>query len=75
MGSMFTLFFSDHEIHNFSDVKRSDTARFAKFFRELIKQNIYISPSAYEACFVSAAHTHTQLEQTIRAIKIVLNKI
>ena len=75
MGSMFTLFFSDHEIRNFDDVKRSDTERFAQFFRELLKQNIYISPSAFEASFISAAHTNQQLEQLLKAIKRTLSTI
>lgn len=75
IGSMFTLFFSDHEIRNFEDVKRSDTDRFALFFRELLKENIYISPSAYEASFISAAHSDNQLENMLCAIKKVLTKI
>ena len=72
IGSMFTLFFSDHEIRNFDDVKRSDTERFAKFFRALLKENIYISPSAFEASFISAAHHDNQLESTLNSIKKVL---
>ena len=72
IGSMFTLFFSDHEIRNFDDVKRSDTARFAKFFRELIKQNIYISPSAFEASFISAAHTPEKLEHVLKVTRKIL---
>ena len=75
IGSMFTLFFSDHEIRNFEDVKRSDTERFAKFFRALLAQNIYFSPSAFEANFISAAHTDQQLEQTLQTIKQVLTLI
>ncbi|HRZ98527.1 MAG TPA: glutamate-1-semialdehyde 2,1-aminomutase [Paludibacter sp.] len=75
IGSMFTLFFSDDEIRNFDDVKRSDTDRFAKFFRELLKENIYISPSAFEASFISAGHTNEQLEKVLRTIKKVINKI
>jgi len=75
IGSMFTLFFSDHEIRNFEDVKRSDTERFAKFFRALLAQNIYFSPSAFEANFISAAHTAQQLEQTLQTIKQVLTLI
>ena len=75
IGSMFTLFFSDHEIRNFEDVKRSDTERFAKFFRALLAQNIYFSPSAFEANFISASHTDQQLEQTIQTIKQVLTLI
>ena len=75
VGSMFTLFFSDHEIRNFDDVKRSDTDRFAKFFRALLSQNIYISPSAFEASFISQAHSTKQLEQVLATIKKVLSSL
>lgn len=75
IGSMFTLFFSDHEIKNFEDVKRSDTDRFAKFFRALLAENIYFSPSAFETSFISEAHTEKQLEQTLGTIKKVLDKL
>lgn len=75
IGSMFTLFFSDHEIRNFDDVKRSDTERFAKLFRAMLKENVYLSPSAFEACFVSAAHTQNDLELTLVKFKKVLKMI
>jgi glutamate-1-semialdehyde 2,1-aminomutase len=75
IGSMFTLFFSDHEIRNFDDVKRSDTERFAKLFRAMLKENVYLSPSAFEACFVSAAHTQNDLELTLAKFNKVLKTI
>ena len=75
IGSMFTFFFSDHEIRNFDDVKRSDTERFAKLFRAMLKENVYLSPSAFEACFVSAAHTQNDLELTLAKFKKVLKMI
>lgn len=71
-GSMFTLFFSDHEIRNFEDVRNSDTERFAAFYRKLLEQKIYFSPSPYEAHFLSQAHTEQQLEKTLKAIKKAL---
>ena len=73
IGSMFTLFFSDHEIRNFEDVKNSDTARFAQFFRALLQENIYFSPSAFETSFISDAHTTLELEKTLGTIKKVLS--
>jgi len=75
VGSMFTLFFSDHEIRNFEDVKRSDTERFAKFFRALLAKNIYFSPSAFETSFISDAHTNKQLEQALETIKNTLKTL
>lgn len=69
IGSMFTLFFSSEEIKNFNDVKNSDTQMFAAFFRYLLKNNIYFSPSAFEASFISLAHTDEQLNHTLQVIK------
>jgi len=75
VGSMFTLFFSDHEICNFDDVKNSDTDKFARFFRALLAENIYFSPSAFEANFISEAHTEAQLDKVLEVIKKVLEEI
>lgn len=74
-GSMFTLFFSDHEIRNFEDVRNSDTDRFAAFYRRLLEQKIYFSPSPFEAHFISQAHTERQLEKTLQAVKKALVKL
>lgn len=75
VGSMFTLFFTNKPVRNFDDVKNSDTDKFARFFRAMLSENIYLSPSAYEASFISEAHTTTQLEHTLKTIKKVLEKI
>lgn len=68
-GSMFTLFFTSEEVKNFEDAKKADANRFGKFYRKMLEQQIYFSPSPFEANFISAAHTEQQLEQTLMAIK------
>jgi len=68
-GSMFTLFFSAKAINNFEDAKQSDAERFGLFYRKMLEQHIYFSPSQFEANFISAAHSEKQLEQTLRAVK------
>jgi len=75
IGSMFTLFFTDREIQNFEDVKKADTERFGAFFRAMMNQNIYLSPSQFESNFISAAHTEKQLEKTLKAIRKSLRNI
>jgi glutamate-1-semialdehyde 2,1-aminomutase len=75
IGSMFTLFFTNKPVRNFDDVKNSDTEKFARFFRAMLAENIYLSPSAYEASFISEAHTAAQLDYTLKTIKKVLGKI
>lgn len=72
IGSMFTLFFSKKEIKNFEDVKKCDIIRFGNFFRYLLNNNIYFSPSQFEANFISAAHTEKQLDNTLDIIQKAL---
>lgn len=74
VGSMFSVFFTEKTVWNFSDVQTSDVARFKRVFAGLLKQGIYVAPSAFEAWFVSASHTDQQIEKTINAIYNVFEK-
>ncbi len=75
VGSMFTLFFTDAPVTDYASAARSDTKRFAAYFREMLEQNIYLPPSQFEAAFLSAAHTERIVEQTIRANRRALERI
>jgi glutamate-1-semialdehyde 2,1-aminomutase len=66
-GSLLTIFSTKGPIRNYSDAKKSDTARFAKFFQEMLARGIFLPPSQYEALFVSAAHTDADIDRTILA--------
>ncbi|MEG0038394.1 glutamate-1-semialdehyde 2,1-aminomutase [Bacteroides sp.] len=63
VGNMFTLFFTEGEVNNFEDVRQCDTVRFGSFFRYMLAHGVYLSPSQFEACFVSVAHTEKQLDR------------
>ena len=66
VGGMFGLFFTDQEcVSRFSDVTRCDVERFRQFFHSMLKQGVYLAPSAFEAGFVSAAHSDGQIQKTI----------
>ena len=73
IGSMFTLFFSSKPIRNFEDARNADAKKFGTFYRKLLEQGIYFSPSPFEANFISTAHTERQLEQTLKAVKAAIN--
>ncbi len=75
MGSMFTLFFTDSEVTDFASAKTSDTGKFAKYFSLMLEQGIYLPPSQFEACFISAAHHIHDLDETIRAGRRSIKKI
>jgi glutamate-1-semialdehyde 2,1-aminomutase len=65
--SLATLFFCDALVKSYSDAKRSDTKRYARFFREMLERGIFLAPSQFEAAFVSAAHTTNDIKRTIAA--------
>ncbi len=65
-GSMFTPFFTDAPVSNFTDVQRCDTQRFARFFRHMLAGGVYLSPSQYETNFISIRHTDAQLEHVLQ---------
>ncbi|MBL9044764.1 MAG: glutamate-1-semialdehyde 2,1-aminomutase [Myxococcales bacterium] len=72
VGSMFTLFFTDRPVHNYSDAKRADSARFARFFHGMLSCGVYLPPSQFEAAFVSMAHQSSDIEKTLAAARQVL---
>ena len=69
VGSLLTIFFSENPIRNYDDAKTSDTKKFAEFFNEMLDRGIFLPPSQYEALFVSAAHTESDIEKTIQAAR------
>jgi glutamate-1-semialdehyde 2,1-aminomutase len=66
-GTMFGFFFQDGPVYSYEDAKRSDVARFKKFFHLMLERGVYIAPSQFEAGFVSAAHTDDVIEATLEA--------
>ena len=75
IGSIMSCFFTDKKIRNFADVQSTDIKRFKKFFALMLEQGIYLAPSAYEAMFVSLAHSKADIEKTIKAAKNSFQKI
>ena len=67
-GSMFTLFFTKSEVTDFDSAKTSNTKLFAAFFNQMLENGVYLPPSQFEACFVSAAHDRRVLDKTIKAV-------
>ncbi|NJK95849.1 MAG: hypothetical protein HC905_13895 [Bacteroidales bacterium] len=65
---MFTLYFSNSPVTSFEEALNADHHAFSKFYIELLKKGIYLSPSGFEANFISLAHTQENLEKTQDAI-------
>ena len=73
VGGMFGMFFSDEKtVSRFSQVVKCDLERFKGFFHGMLTEGIYLAPSAFEAGFVSIAHTDADIEATVNAAKRVM---
>jgi glutamate-1-semialdehyde 2,1-aminomutase len=66
-GSLSTIFFAEAPVRNYAEAKRSDTRRYARFFREMLDRGFFFAPSQFEAAFVSASHTSENIDCTIAA--------
>ena len=74
MGGMFGFFFSETPVRNYQEALNSDLELFTRFFRRMLKQGIYLAPSAFESLFVSTAHTEEDLERTAKAFRKALEE-
>jgi glutamate-1-semialdehyde 2,1-aminomutase len=74
IGSMFGLYFSEAPPASFAEVMQCDRERFNRFFHEMLRQGIYLAPSAYEAGFVSAAHGEAEIDATLAAARAAFAK-
>ena len=72
MGGMFGFFFAEKPVRNYQDATESDQDRFRKFFMGMLKEGIYLAPSAFESGFISMAHTEEDLEKTAAACRKVM---
>ena len=72
IGSLATVFFAPGPVRNYADAKRSDTKRYARFFREMLARGILFAPSQFEAAFLSAAHTSGNIDRTFAAARDAL---
>ena len=72
VGGMFGLFFTDRPVWSFADATTCDVAHFQRFFHAMLEEGIYLAPSAYEAGFVSIAHTEADIANTVAAAERAL---
>ncbi|MFA6413188.1 MAG: glutamate-1-semialdehyde 2,1-aminomutase [Syntrophales bacterium] len=75
MGSMFTVFFTSEPVSDFASASRADTEMFARFFQGMLKNGISLPPSQFEAWFLSLAHNHEDMDETLSACASTLNNL
>ena len=67
-GTLFSVFFAEHEVTNYDQARGQSVAAFAAFFHAMLDAGVYLPPSAFEAWFVSAAHDDAALETIAAAL-------
>lgn len=76
VAGMFGLYFTERQsINTFSDVMKSNVAHFNQFFHSMLQAGIYLAPSAYEAGFMSLAHSDADIQKTLDAAEESFSKI
>jgi glutamate-1-semialdehyde 2,1-aminomutase len=73
VGSLLTLFFSEGPVTDYASAKRSDSERFAAFFRRMLERGVFLPPSQFEALFVSLAHGEDEIDATVAAAQECLS--
>ena len=75
VGSMSCLFFAEQPVHNLAEAMKADRERFKKYFHGMLAEGVYLAPSAFEAAFLSAAHTEADIDSTIAAAEKVMGTL
>ncbi len=76
VGGMFGLFFTDDSpVTRFTQVMKCDQDRFKRFFHAMLDQGVYLAPSAFEAGFVSSAHTDKDIDTTIEVAARIFKQL
>jgi glutamate-1-semialdehyde 2,1-aminomutase len=66
--SMWGFFFRGEPVRSFADAKTCDVERFKRFFHAALARGVYLAPSAFEAAFMSSAHTDEDIEETLNRL-------
>ncbi|MGN0308685.1 MAG: glutamate-1-semialdehyde 2,1-aminomutase [Lachnospiraceae bacterium] len=73
IGSLMSVFFTGRPVVDYESALTSDTEKYAKYFRSMLRQGIYLAPSQFEAMFLSSAHSIEDVAKTCRAIESITN--
>ena len=75
VGAMLGGFFTDHPVTDYASAKKSDTARYAKFFHGMLQNGVYLAPSQFEAMLLSTAHSTSHIRHTVSAARKVFKSL
>ena len=74
-GGMFGIFFTDETVTTYAQAIACDVEQFKAFFHGMLAEGVYLAPSAFEAGFLSSAHTEEDIETTLAAARWVFVRI
>ena len=69
VASMFQIFFSEAEVYDYETARKADKEKFTSFHSKLLEKGIFLPPSQFETCFISAAHSKADVAKTVEAIQ------
>jgi glutamate-1-semialdehyde 2,1-aminomutase len=73
-GSMWGVYFATGPVRNYADAKRADTALFGRWHRAALARGVFLPPSAFEAAFVSSAHTDADIDFSLTQLDAALDE-
>ncbi len=73
--SISIIYFTPVDVKNYQDALTANTEAYAKFFRRILKEGIYLAPSQFEVAFVSTAHTEEDIEKTVKAAEVAFKEV
>lgn len=75
VASMFQMFLTGEPVRDYASAKTADNKKFMEFHRKLLKNGVFLPPSQFETCFISSAHSETDLKKTADAIEACLQQV
>ena len=75
VASLFSFFFNERKVENYEIALTSNTELYKKFFKGCLDAGVYLAPSAFEICFMSSAHTDSDLEKAVEVMSKSIEKL
>lgn len=75
VGSMFSVFFTDIEVADYTTAKKSDTALYRSYFWKMLAEGIYFAPSSFESAFLSNSHSETEMDLTVNKCRKIFSEL
>ena len=75
IGSIGCAFFTREPVSDFQSAQRSNTEAYGLFFREMLREGVYLAPSQFEAFFISTAHGPEELDRTVDAANRAFKRV